>query len=80
MSNWPNQKIGGATLGCILTKLPKVGGAIAVPRSTAPACSRQKYPKAFCFLVSTLSYRVSREEWPLKSSCTYENLDLIIKT
>ena len=27
ISNWLNQKIGGATLGFILTKLPKVGGA-----------------------------------------------------
>ena len=31
ISNWPKQKIGCATIGCILAKLPKVGGAIAPP-------------------------------------------------
>ena len=31
-----NQKIGGAKLGCFITKLTKVGGAIAPPAPTVP--------------------------------------------
>ena len=31
MSNWPSQNIDGAILGCILTKMPKNGSAIASP-------------------------------------------------
>ena len=38
VSNFANQKIDGARLGCVVIKLPKVGGAIA-PSVPPPLCS-----------------------------------------
>ena len=38
MSNWPDQKIGGAKLGFTQAKLPKVGSALAPPAALIPHC------------------------------------------
>ena len=35
VSNFANQKIDGARLGCVVIKLPKVGGAMAPPATTS---------------------------------------------